>query len=289
MTVVKQTRPWGAHMSTSGGVASALDRGESVGATAIQLFTKNNNRWSAKPLTPEEIVLFHERTAATGVTAVASHDCYLINLASPDPVNHKKSVDAFLDEIDRAALLHIPNLVFHPGSHVGEGEEAGIERIATTLDAIIDQRPDPAVTLAIETTAGQGTNLGWRFEQIAAIIDASRHPERFGVCLDTCHVHAAGYDLITVEGYAATIAEFDALIGLEKLKLFHVNDSKRERGSRVDRHDHIGKGDLGLAAFRHLVNDPRFVKTPMILETPKGKESLEDRENLATLNKLVGS
>ncbi len=280
-------RPWGAHMSIAGGVDTALDRGASVGCRAIQLFTKNNNQWSGKPISDEEAQRFAEKVASLGVAPAASHDCYLINLASPDPVNHAKSKAAFLDEIDRADLLNIPALVFHPGAHLGEGAEAGIVRVAATLNEIVAERPDMKTTLTVETTAGQGSSLGWRFEEIAGIINAVDEPDRMGVCVDTCHIYAAGYDIDTPDGYEATWKAFDELIGLRRIKLFHVNDSKKGKGSRVDRHDHIGKGVMGLGAFTSLVNDPRFFDTPMILETPKGKDCAEDKVNLQTLAGLV--
>lgn len=274
-------------MSIAGGVASAIGRGAEVGATAIQIFTKNNNRWEGKPLTDQEIETFFAESADKNVSAVASHDCYLINLASPDKTLQQKSFTAFLDEIDRADALKIPYLVFHPGAHMGEGERAGIKRVAQNLDRAIEARPDSNVTLTIETTAGQGTSLGWRFTQIGEIIESSRYQEKFGVCVDTCHIFAAGYDFTTEEGYAKTFEEFDKQIGLRYLKMFHVNDSKKALSSRVDRHEHIGKGFIGLAGFSHLVNDPRFYQTPMILETPKGADGLEDITNLETLSGLI--
>ena len=276
-------------MSIAGGMSNAIDRGAKVGAKAIQVFTKNNNRWEGKPLTEDDIEAFHTASMEHNVSAVASHDCYLINLASPDPVLHKKSITAFLDEIDRADVLKIPYLVFHPGAHMGQGESIAIDRVAKTLDTIIEQRPDSRVNLTIETTAGQGTGLGYTFQHIADIIGGSRYPSRFGVCVDTCHIFAAGYDYTTKEGYKKTFDEFDRLIGLDYLKMFHVNDSKKALSTRVDRHEHIGKGYIGLAGFRHLVNDPRFFDTPMILETPKGDDGMEDIENLKTLAGLVES
>jgi deoxyribonuclease-4 len=291
MTVAppKQTRPWGAHMSIAGGVDQAVVRGEAVGCAAIQLFTKNNNQWSGKPLTDDDVARFAAAVAERGVKPVAAHDGYLINLASPDPGNREKSRVAFLDEIDRADALGVPLLVFHPGAHMGEGESAGLAAVVAALDGLIEERPDSKVTLTVETTAGQGTSLGYRFDHIGAIVGGSKYPERFGVCVDTCHIFAAGYDIVTPDGWEATWKAFDAEIGLSRLKMFHVNDSKKDRGSRVDRHDHIGKGFIGLAGFRHLVNDPRFVDLPMILETPKGKECAEDVENLATLNGLIAA
>lgn len=281
------TRPWGAHMSIAGGVDRAVERGANVGARAIQLFTKNNTQWKGKPIGEAEAAAFAVNAERLKVAAVAAHDCYLINLAAPDPVILKKSRAAFLDEMDRADLLNIPNLVFHPGSAISQGEADAIARVAESLNWLITQRPASRVTLALETTAGQGSSLGWRFEQIAAIIEQVERRERLGVCFDTCHVFAAGYPIDEAEGYARTMREFDAIIGLDRLKLFHVNDSLRGRGSRVDRHEHIGKGMIGLAGFRSLVNDPRFMDTPMILETPKDETGRDDILNLRTLVRLV--
>ncbi len=284
---IEISRPWGAHMSVSGGVSKAIDRADSVGAVSIQIFTKNNNRWVGKPLSDEERTAFYEKSERLNVKVVASHDCYLINLASPDPVLHKKSCDAFLDEIDRADALDIPFLVFHPGAHKGEGEGKGVEKVTETLDMLMEQRPESKTLLTIENTAGQGTSLGYRFEHIGDIIHGSRYPERLAVCLDTCHVFAAGNEIHTAEGYEQTFDSFEKIIGLDKLAMFHVNDSKKGCGSRVDRHEHIGKGAIGLSAFERLVNDKRFIDTPMVLETPKGDDMAEDVMNLSVLKGLI--
>lgn len=268
-------------------MANSIDRAGAVGAKSIQIFTKNNNQWKGKPLEREDMARLGENSKKLGVQVFASHDCYLINLASPDREILKKSREAFLDEIDRADALGIPCLVFHPGAHTGAGEKEGIKRIAESLDWALQKRPDRRTTLTLETTAGQGSSIGHRFEQLARIMEAVEKPERLGVCLDTCHVFAAGYEINTETGYSKTFKEFDSIIGLDRLKMFHLNDSKRELGSRVDRHEHIGKGHIGLAGFRLLVNDRRFFKTPMILETPKGPEELEDIVNLRTLARLI--
>ncbi|MBI4827725.1 MAG: deoxyribonuclease IV [Nitrospinae bacterium] len=281
------TRPWGAHMSIAGGVERAVERGAKAGARAIQIFTKNNTQWKGKPIGEAEAAAFADNMARLKVAAVAAHDCYLINLAAPDPVISQKSRAAFLDEIERADLLNIPNLVFHPGSALNQSEPEGIARVAESLNWLITQRPASRVTLALETTAGQGSSLGWRFGQIAAIIERVERRERLGVCFDTCHVFAAGYPIDEPEGYERTMREFDAVIGLARLKLFHMNDSLRERGSRVDRHEHIGQGRIGLKGFRLLVNDPRFVNTPMILETPKDETGRDDIINLRRLMRLA--
>ena len=281
-------RLFGAHMSTAGGVDKAPERGKSVGCRAMQIFTKNQNQWRGKMLEKKSVEAYLRNLAESGITHVASHDSYLINLASPDPAMFKKSFDAFIDEIERAALLKIPYLVFHPGSHLGTGEEAGLESVAKAMnEAIKKTKHCPDVILTIETTAGQGTNLGWKFDHIAYLVDKVKDKNRVGVCLDTCHVFAAGYDIRAKEGYKKTFKEFDEKIGLNYLKFFHINDSKKEFGSRVDRHEHIGEGFIGKDAFGFLVNDRRFFKTPMVLETPKGKDLAEDKENLKLLRSLI--
>ncbi len=281
-------RPFGAHMSIAGGVSKAPQRAFDVGARSIQIFTKNNNRWKGKPLTEGEIATFNENKKKLGIDVFASHDCYLINLASPDKELMKKSREAFLDEIDRADALDVPCLVFHPGAHVGVGEGDGLKRVAESLNFALSKRPDSKLKLTIETTAGQGTALGYKFEHLRQIIDNVGKPARIGVCLDTCHVFAAGYEVNTEKGYKAVFREFDDIVGIKKLLMFHINDSKRELGSRVDRHEHIGKGHIGLECFRLLVNDLRFKNIPMILETPKGADGAEDVVNLKILRNLIG-
>lgn len=282
--MIRKNRRWGAHMSIAGGVSKAVKRASDVGARSIQIFTKNNNQWIGKPLSDEEREKFFDAVEETSVEVFAAHDCYLINLASPDRELHKKSMTAFLDEIDRADALDIPCLVFHPGAHVGTGDKAGIEKVAKSLDMAIEKRADMKTKLTIETTAGQGSGLGWRFEQIAQIMELCAYPEKLAVCVDTCHIYAAGYDIKTKAGYKKTFEEFDRLIGLENLAMFHVNDSKKDFGTRVDRHEHIGEGFIGPAGFKNLVNDKRFFDIPMILETPKGADNAEDRVNLKKLD-----
>lgn len=274
-------------MSIAGGVANAPLRANRVGARAFQIFTKNNTQWKGKPLAAEDIKGFHENSKKLGGRPAAAHDCYLINLASPDGDILKKSRAAFLDEIDRAEALGLALLVFHPGAHKGAGEREGLSIVAESLEWAMEQRPESGVVLTLETTAGQGTGLGYRFEQLAWIMENVKEPERMGICLDTCHVFAAGYGIEEERGFVKTFEEFDSVIGIDNLKIFHLNDSRRERGSRVDRHEHIGKGRIGLNAFRMLVNDPRFFKTPMILETPKGPEGAEDIMNLSVLSRLI--
>lgn len=279
----------GAHMSIAGGCFNALTRGREVGCDAVQLFTKNASQWKAKPLTDEDVARFHETLAATGYPpeVLIVHDSYLINLATPDDALWEKSLAAFGEELDRAAAFGIPYLVTHAGAHMSSGEETGLTRIATAIDRVLSMRSPGRPLILLETTAGQGTCLCYRFEQIARVIEQTRYPEAIGVCLDTCHVFAAGYDLSTPEGYAATIAEFDRVIGLDRLKAIHLNDSKKGLGSRVDRHDHIGQGAIGREGFRRLLTDPRVNTRPMVIETEKGPDSAEDRVNLATLRGLL--
>ena len=279
----------GAHMSIEGGVFNAPLRGKKIGCDVIQIFTKNNNRWESKKITDKEITAFKENLERTGIKAVASHDAYLINLASPNKDVYKKSLIAFYDEMQRAEALGLPYLVFHPGAHLGEGEDMGVKQIADSINLLLSKKPKINLILLLETTAGQGTNIGWRFEQLAKIINLIEQKEKIGVCIDTCHIFAAGYDITTEKGYTKTFEEFDKIIGLKRLRLFHINDSKKGLASRVDRHEHIGKGMLGLSAFRMLMNDKRFKDIPMILETPKGKEMEEDKINLSTLRSLINT
>jgi deoxyribonuclease-4 len=279
---------FGAHMSVSGGVALAFDRLAAVNGEALQIFTANQRQWQPKSPTPAEIDAFQARRGQAPGVQVASHDSYLINLASNNPEAVAKSVAAFAEELRRCAALGVEYLVAHPGSHLGEGVEAGLARFATNLDQAIRQSEvGTAVMVLLENTAGQGTNLGASFAELATIIARSTFPEQLGVCLDTCHAFAAGYDLRTPEAYAATMAEFDRVIGLSRLKFFHLNDAIKGLGSRIDRHTHIGQGEIGLAGFRNLVNDPRFANHPMVLETPKSDDLHEDRENLAVLRGLL--
>jgi deoxyribonuclease-4 len=277
----------GAHMSISGGVDTAFDRGEQIGCDAIQIFTKNSNQWRAAPLKTESVERYHRRQAETGISPVVAHTSYLLNLGTPDDDLWQKSIAALIVELERCEMLDIPYLVLHPGSHMGTGEEAGIARVAQALDIIHDRLPNVQVKITLETTAGQGTNLGYRFEHLADMIEAVEAGDRLAVCYDTCHTLAAGYDFRTPEGYAQVFKEFDAVIGLDRLTVFHLNDSKQDLGSRVDRHAHIGEGDVGLEGFRHILNDPRFQELPMLLETPKSKDMHEDVENLARLRSLV--
>lgn len=277
----------GAHMSIAGGVGNAFLEGKKVDCDAIQIFTKSSRQWAAKPYSKEEIELFHINRKETGIATVIAHDSYLLNLGSPDAALRQRSVAGFIDELERCEILGVTNLIAHPGAHVGAGELEGIKTIAKSLDEVHKACPGYGAKVTLEITAGQGSNLGYRFEQIADIIDATREGDRLRVCFDTEHAFAAGYDLRTAEGYERTFAEFDKFIGIGRLAAFHLNDSKKEFNSRVDRHEHIGKGFLGIEAFRLLINDQRFWGLPMCLETPKGPDLKEDRENLALLRSLI--
>ncbi|NUN68235.1 MAG: deoxyribonuclease IV [Bacteroidetes bacterium] len=286
---VKKKQPLllGAHMSIAGGIHTAVDRAVSIQCTALQVFTKNTNQWVGKPNSEQEIALYKEKIAAAGIAPVVSHDSYLINLCAVDPENLRKSRAAFIDELERCEALGIPLLNFHPGSHLGRGEEEGIKGICESLNIAHEATKGFAVKSVLEATAGQGTNIGHRFEHLRAIIDGVEHPERMAVCIDTCHIFAAGYDIATEKGYEETFILFDEIIGLDRLAAFHVNDSKKGLGSRVDRHEHIGKGAIGLTGFRLLMNDERFAHIPKILETPKSDDLHEDVENMAVLKGLI--
>jgi len=276
----------GAHVSISGGVYKAPERGEKLGCESIQIFSKNQMQWKAKPLTSEDAHKFKEELKKTRIKEVVIHDSYLINLGSPEKEKLQMSRDAFLNEMIRAEILGVKYLVFHPGSHMGKGEEVGLKLIAESLNILIDKAKEaPNVMLLLETTAGQGSNLGYWFEQLRFIINHVEKKERLGVCFDTAHAFEAGYDISTEEGYEKTFREFDNIIGLERLKVFHLNDSKTPLGSHIDRHEHIGEGMIGLKAFELLVNDERFKNHPMILETPGGEKYYE--HNLKVLRGLV--
>ena len=279
-------RPLGAHMSIAGGVDLAIERGAAIGCTAIQVFTKSNNQWAARPLPEEEVLRFRAERARRGIGEVVAHDSYLINLCSPDDVLYEKSIEACLLELQRCERLGIETLVVHPGGHMGQGEEFGMRRLAAAIDVIHGRAPGGGASIALETMAGQGTVIGHRFEQIARIIALTRDPGRVGVCFDTCHVFAAGYDLRTRAAYDETMRRFDSEIGFARLRAVHVNDSKRDLGSRVDRHEHIGKGFLGLEAFRLLMNDPMLENVPLLLETPKDEKTL--KEDVDNLDRLIG-
>ena len=277
----------GAHTSTSDGVSKAVERAEKLGFTAMQIFTKNNNRWFAKPLDEKEITKFKSKLENSNVKFVVAHDSYLINLCANDVDLLEKSRNAFVDELTRCEQLGIPYLNFHPGSHTGMGEEEGLKIIAESINIAHDKTKNFNVSSMLEITAGQGTALGYRFEHIARIIELVEDKKRMSVCIDTAHLFAAGYDFRTRETYYKTMQDFDKIIGLEKLKCFHMNGSKKELGSRVDRHEHIGNGFIGIEGFKNIMNDEKLISIPKILETPKGKEQLEDLENLEVLKSLI--
>ncbi len=276
----------GAHMSIGGGVQRAIERARSIECTAMQIFVKNNMQWFARPLEREEIRAFREHAQRAELAVVFAHANYLINLAATNPQFLANSIRALSEELTRADQLGLPFLVLHPGAHLGAGEEAGLEKVVSSIDQVFAAIPKVKTRIALETTAGQGSCLGHTFEHLAAIIANARAPERLCVCLDTAHVFAAGYDLTSAEGTRKTFREFERTIGLEHLVALHLNDSKTGRGSRVDRHEHIGKGQIGLAAFRIIMRDRRFHKIPKVLETPKGKELREDVVNMRTLRDL---
>ncbi len=277
----------GAHMSIAGGIHLSLARGKELGCRTIQIFTKNANQWKARDITPEEVAEFNHQKEATKIWPVVAHDSYLINLAAPDEERLQKSRESFLIEMQRTELLGLPYLITHPGAHLESGEQEGLKKIAESIDWLHRRTEGFKMKVLLETTSGQGTNLGYRFEHLSAIMDMVEDVSRLGFCFDTCHVFTAGYDLRTRDAYEKTMEEFDRVIGLERLKVFHLNDAKNDLGSRIDRHQHIGKGELGLDAFRFLLNDPRFVNLPKILETPKGKDLTEDKMNLAVLESLA--
>jgi deoxyribonuclease-4 len=286
----------GAHLSIAGGLPRAVDRAVASKCEALQIFTKSAGQWRARALPDDEVVLFRRRVAETGIHPVVAHNSYLINIAAADPALRQQSLDSLREELDRADRLGLDGLVMHPGSFTSGSEEGGIELVADGLRRLLRDRPAAGAAILLEHTAGQGTNLGHRFEHLAAIIERLDGSPRVGVCLDTCHLLTAGYDITSTAGYRRTFQEFDRVVGLDRIRVFHLNDSKKPCGSRVDRHEHIGKGCLGLEPFRLLLNDPRFAGLPMLLETPK-LETPESRRrsdvdpwdarNLRTLRRLL--
>ena len=259
----------GAHMSIGGGIPRAVDRAEASRCDALQIFTKSAGQWRARALPGDEVALFRRRVEETGIQPVVAHNSYLINLAAAAPALRTQSIAALGEELDRAETLGLAGLVMHPGSYTTGNEADGLRLIAEGLAHLLRERPRARTRVLLEHTAGQGTNLGYRFEHLASILERLDGSPRVGVCLDTCHVLTAGYDLCSADGYARTFQEFDRIVGLDRIAVFHLNDSKKPCGSRVDRHEHIGKGCLGLEPFRLLLNDPRFDALPMLLETPK--------------------
>lgn len=281
---------FGVHQSIAAGFDAAVYDSSALGYDCVQIFSGNSNRWANRPIAPDAAQKFKDALKETGQFTPLIHDSYLINLASPEKELHDKLIARFTDELERAQILGVPQVVMHPGAAKDDTKESAIDRVAKSFDQIFASIPDNDVKVLIETTAGQGTYLGGTFEEIAAIIDACDHKDRLCVCLDTCHVFAAGYEIRTKEGYESMFEQFDNIIGLDRLCAFHLNDSMKKLGSRADRHDHIGKGEIGLDAFAMLVNDPRFKGMPMYLETPKGET--EDGEswdvvNLRTLKSLL--
>jgi deoxyribonuclease IV len=281
--------PLGVHMSIAGGYHLAVERARAAGCDCVQLFTKNNNQWRAKPIAADEAQRFRDALAECGVGHPLSHDSYLINLASPNQELWQKSLDSFVVELERAAQLGIPYVVTHPGSHTTASEDEGIAQIVRAIDTACRATARLPVGILLENTAGQGTALGWRLEHLGSILSQLADPRRVGVCIDTCHLLAAGYPMGTKRQYDQTMDEIDRCVGVGRIKALHLNDSKKPLGSRVDRHEHIGRGCLGLEPFRRLLNDPRLADVPMYLETPKGTEDGVDLDvmNLQTLRSLV--
>jgi deoxyribonuclease-4 len=285
----------GAHMSVAGGVSLAVERAVVHRCEALQIFAKNANQWRGRPLPLDEVALFRAGVRDAKFAAVVSHASYLINLATTDGTLRGQSREAMADEIDRAEALGLLGVVLHPGCYTSGHAGEGLRLVARNLLDLLDARPSGTTMVLLEHTAGQGTSLGAMFEDLAAILDAMHGHPRVGVCLDTCHLLASGYDIVSARGYARTFDAFERIVGLERLKLFHLNDSKKPLGSRVDRHEHIGEGMVGLTAFRRLVNDPRFARIPMVLETPKSEGKAKgpitvdplDERNLNTLRRLV--
>lgn len=279
----------GSHLSIAGGYYKATDTAAALGLQTVQIFTKNNNQWQGKPLTPDDIQRFRDGVERAGLKVPCAHNSYLINVASPKEELWRKSVEALVVEVERAEALGLAGVVMHPGSCVDSCEADGLAKIITALDEVHERTPNVTTQLWLETTAGQGSCLGHRFEHLGAILKGVKQPERLGVCVDTCHIFAAGYPLGTPDEYQQTFGEFDRLVGIPRIRAFHLNDSKKPLGSRVDRHEHIGEGCLGLEPFRHVLNDPRFAGLPMYLETEKGERDGEDLDamNLRVLKSLM--
>jgi deoxyribonuclease IV len=275
----------GAHMSISGGPVKALERGRSIGCTAIQIFVKNNMQWFAKPFAEADLTAY--RSYPDRPTVVFGHTSYLINPAASNSEFREKSIRALTEELGRADQLGLPFLVLHPGAHMGDGEESGLDRVVSALDAVFAALPEGECRIALEITAGQGSCLGNRFEHLATIIERSKFQARLGTCLDTAHLFEAGFDISTAKGFWETVKQFDRTIGRNRLLAWHLNDSKTALGSRVDRHDHIGKGKIGLAPFAEIMRASEFSTIPKVLETPKKEDLKEDVVNLRVLRKLV--
>jgi deoxyribonuclease-4 len=276
----------GAHMPTAGGIWKALDRGRALGCEVVQLFVKNNLQWTGRPFRPEALAHYRRSLAAGGFACVFGHAGYLINLAAPSSPKRDRSIQSLVQEIELAASLGLPFLVMHPGAHLGQGTARGIAQAAAGLDEVFRATRRCAVRIALENTAGQGSCLGGPLRDLAGVYERVAQPARLGVCLDTAHLFAAGYDIRDRRGWERVLDELEALVGLDQLLAFHLNDSKAALGSHVDRHEHIGRGQIGREGFRWIVSDPRFRALPGCLETPKSKDLHEDRENLARLRRL---
>jgi deoxyribonuclease-4 len=288
----RRSRPWdglGAHLSIAGGLWRALERGRALDCDAVQIFLKNQRQWAAPPLEEAEVRAFRAARRTTGIGPVFAHASYLVNLAAPAAPAWRRAVDAFTDELERAEALGLDFVVIHPGSPLEPDRRAGLERVVAALDEVTRRTAGARVRIALENTAGAGHALGRTFAELGAMVRGAARPERLGVCVDTCHLWAAGYDVRTAAGWEQAVAECAAQVGLERVLAFHVNDARAARGSGLDRHEHIGRGHLGLGTFRRLVNDPRFEGVPKVLETPKEPEPLADRRNLACLRRLLRS
>ncbi len=277
----------GAHESIAGGLHKALDRAASIGCDTVQIFVRPNRSWMVPSLTDEDVSLFQAKIAKTAIRPIVAHASYLLNLASPEDDLWQRSIRTLVIELRRCHTLGVPWLVLHPGAHVGSGEQAGLARMAKALGEVHRQTQRVDTQILLETTSGQGTVLGYAFEHLAWLLRETPTGERLGICLDSCHIFAAGYELRTREGYLDTLQSFDELIGLEHLKVLHLNDSKGGLGTRKDRHEHIGEGRIGLEGFRHILTDPRLARVPGLLETPKSDDLREDRKNLTVLRGLL--
>jgi deoxyribonuclease-4 len=276
----------GAHMSIAGGLHLAIERGQALGCFAVQIFVKNQRQWAAPPLRDEDVRAFRATRRASRVRSVFAHASYLINLASPDPAAWSRAVSFFTDELERAEALGLACVAIHPGSHLGAGTAVGLDQVARAVTEVLRRTRGYRVRVALENTAGAGGSVGRTFGELGALVKRLDGARRVGVCLDTCHLFAAGYDIRTAAGYEAAMAECAREVGTARVLAFHLNDARTPLGSGLDRHEHIGRGYLGLAAFRLLLNDPRFIAVPKVLETPKDPEPTADLRNLAILRRL---